>query len=222
VLFIWPWFFSPMFDSSEFNWLALLGNPSFSAFLGAFSAFLLVVLADWWREVKKKQQVIQLLQINRRLLLFKVIGVQDALDRIDGGVNIDAGVRFSVSDIKRLSESSLNRFGNEEKFCLDVLCHQMDGVDAYIGQVLKRAEEWMEAHRSGQTVAAINQLPKITKEDLTEVLANLHNLDALMGLYLDGKFSDLMNTKLPIRPIKEPILLSAKPFPKQDSLDRTL
>lgn len=79
-------------------------NPSVSAFIGAFSAFMLVLLIDWIRQFKKVGHIPKLVKMNKDIANDKIGVVSQRLNSLTKNKLLvpSSIMNFPTSEIKQI------------------------------------------------------------------------------------------------------------------------
>lgn len=172
-----------------------LYSPSFSAMLGAFSAYSLVALTDWRRKRGKKKILLKLVNANREILEAKLEAVKNVLGALEQKGELNAGPLqcFSTADIRKLQIEVLDLLSVEEKIALDTLCFHMDTIDAILESCVRKADklrdnEIDDDERKEKVLLSV-------RNDYLDIRENLVRLGDFMTYFLDGDYERILRDK---------------------------
>jgi len=177
------------FLKSAFN------NPSFSAMLGAFFAYSLVVLTDWRRNKRKKKILFKLIAVNKEILKEKKEAINNILHTLEKKHQLIGGPLqyFSIDDIKKLQIEVLDLLTIEEKITLDTLCFHMEEIDT----LAKNSAIKVEKLRNFE-IKDKDEIAKIVislKNDYLDIKENLNRLNDFMENFLKKDYKKIIEKK---------------------------
>ena len=177
-----------------------LDNASLGAFVGAFSAFFLVVLTDWRRRRRIKTLLRHLVSDNLDHARYKVEAVRTNIALIKEDNKITGGpfMQFQTQSIKDYQHQVLDLLNANEKQALDALIYWMEGINGILNEVASNAQRLKQliknnASNSEKGVAADEYI-----NSLEETETNLHHFIKLAGYYADGTPHKILEFKYPI------------------------
>jgi len=165
------------------------------ALVGAFAAYLLVVLTDWRRNRRKKKTLVRLIEINQRMAKSKedaVTATRNALTDSNKMVTSPI-IRFSVEDIKRIEADVLDMLGEEEKLTLTALCYLMQETDGVLNDAYARIQKIIELRLEGEEIDGSHPLRAQILIDYGDALANLKRFRIMADLFIDKKYAEILS-----------------------------
>jgi len=176
----------------------VLKNPSAAAFIGAFSAFLLVVLNDWRRR-RRKRNLLSYLVDNRTLAMRKLETVQTCLELLGENKSLDAPImRFLSGPLSKMHSEVMDMLSATQNQALAALLYWMEAIDDLLDQALKSA---IELRRFGE-VGATDQEKAVVLRRLDtqyrDAISNLAFFIEYAGYYVDQKPEKILEHKKPI------------------------
>lgn len=171
--------------------LSLLNSSVLAAFIGAFSAFMLVVLNDWRRERRTVSTIKNEIEMNREHAQGKLEALKmnrTALTEHNKVIPAPI-IHFSTNVIRGLATSVLHRFAADQRRALDALCYMMETTDSLLAEACKTAERF----RPGGLMDS--ERPTVTDELLAyydDGIINLGRLVEMCEFYLDNKYRTIL------------------------------
>ena len=179
--------------------LQFLNNASVAAFLGAFSALLLVVLNDWRRRRRSKTQLRYLVGDNLEHARVKLRSVQNHLGLLAENRVAPAPIMpFPVGAIQSKQLDVIDMLGSNENRALDALLYWMDAIDGLLEDFRLRATELQRAIETNGDHATQNFLLGQVKTNLADAKRNIEILIGLCELYVEGKYHQILELQHPI------------------------
>jgi len=175
--------------------MGFFNNASVAAFLGAFSAFFLVVLTDWRRNRRKKKLMQRQIEINKHLAEDKIATVEKNSSAITdhNQLLVVPIMRFPVEDIRRLETEVLDRLGSEEKLAIDAICYMMEAIDGLLETAFHIAKEIEILVSEEKHQEKRNQLIKKLITQYQDALVNLRCLVEMCGNYESSKHKEIIS-----------------------------
>jgi hypothetical protein len=175
--------------------LALFNNSAFAAFIGAFSAFMLVIINDWRRERRTICTIKNEIKMNGEHAKGKLdaLKMNRAALTDHNKVIPSSIIRFSSDVIRALSTSVLHRLSPDHRRALDALCYMMEATDNLLADAHKTAERF----RPGGGLSD-EERPIITEELLTyyeDGITNMNRLIKMCDLYEEGNYRTILTRK---------------------------
>lgn len=175
--------------------LALFNNSAFAAFIGAFSAFMLVIINDWRRERRTVSTIKNEIQMNGEHAKGKLeaLKMNRAALTEHNKVIPSPIIRFSANVIRALSTSVLHQFSPDHRRALDALCYMMEATDDLLAGAHKTAERF----RPGDGLSDAERLI-VTDELLAyydDGIINMSRLIEMCDLYEKGKYRTILTKK---------------------------
>jgi len=166
----------------------LLNNLSVAAFVGAFSAFFLVVLTDWRRRHRKKGL------IKRRIITLKEIGIakrETAYDFIKiiqkNQFNVAPVMKFPVDGLKSLQSDTLDVLSSTEINAIDTLIYWMESIDGLFERARSIAEELavMVKKNAPLDTRLSKKIEMLT--EYNDIIKNINAFENMSILYLKNE-----------------------------------
>ena len=178
----------------------ILENPSVAAFLGAFSAFLLVALTDWRRRRRIKQLLTFLVSDNLDLARRKTETVQTNIDlvRQDNKITCAEIMRFPTQSIKDYQFQILDMLSANQKQGLEALVYWMEAIDRLLESATKEAGEVVDLAKINGPDDVRASKAKSYLSTLEEAKKNLGYLIELSEYYVSGKPEKIIEFMHPI------------------------
>lgn len=173
------------------DWLVaaekLFNNQSVSAFLGAFAAFVLVVLNDRRRERRKVRNVRAEIEVNLSNAQAKLETVRRnrTFMREHNRVTPAPILRFNVQLIRQLAAEVLDRLTIDQRRALDALCYTMEATDNLLDEAFQHAKSISGAVDQAERIATAERL----LVDLADAIVNLKRLIEMCGNYIAARYS---------------------------------
>jgi hypothetical protein len=166
-----------------------LNNPSFAAFIGAVSAFTLVVINDLRRDRKKVRIIRNEIKIAEDHAINKLEAFRRNLIKLkeQDKINPSPILKFSPSIIRQLTIQVLDKFSQEERQSLDAICYSMESIDALIELSTKRVEDFENLKDED-----IPQLRNSLKTEYEDTIINLKRLIEMCNNYNNKKYRTIL------------------------------
>lgn len=177
-----------------------LNNSSIAAFVGAFSAFFLVVLTDWRRKKRYATLLKNLISDNRDHARFKIETVRGniAMLREDNEVTGAPIMQFPTKAIRDYQFQVLDTLGANHKQALDALIYWMEAIDELLSEARATAYRLKEAIDSK---AGNEKKARISQEYLSQMAdaeKNLDHLIKLLGYYVADEPHKIIEFQHPV------------------------
>lgn len=174
---------------------SLLNNSAFAAFIGAFSAFMLVILNDWRRERRTTRIIKNEIEMNGDHAKGKLETLKMNRSALTDHNKVIPSpiIRFSADVIRALSTSVLHRFSPEHRRALDALCYMMEATDDLLENAYKTAERF----RPGGGLTD-EERPIVTEELLAyydDGIINMSRLVEMCNFYKKGDYKTILTKK---------------------------
>ena len=165
----------------------LFANASVSAFLGAFSAFVLVIITDRRRLYRKRSVLRNVISDNGDHAKFKVDSVERNLGFVKSGKIIPAPImEFPVDTIRALQFEVIDILDANQNQAVSALIYWMTATDLQLARAVEKAEGVIALERRDPENPEKHHLYGEYKDLLEESLKNLNSLVALIGHYVSG------------------------------------
>lgn len=119
--------------------IEVINNPSIAAFVGAFSAFALVMLTDWNRRRIKISLIKRRIEINFELAIDKQKAIKNNIDNIVYLKKYMASpiMKFPIEDIRILQRETLDILSISKIHAIDALIYWMEAIDSQLDDAYK-------------------------------------------------------------------------------------
>lgn len=169
--------------------IELLENPSVSAFVGAFSAFMLVVLANRIRQGSDKNLLNCLISDTADLARKKIESVQLNLKDLDenGRVSKAGFMPFKTNHIEHILLKVLIRLSANEKQAADAIIYWSQAIDNQLDEL--SATAWQAILQFKETGKS-PEVEAILKEYREEASLSIRNMEIIIEYcesYVSGK-----------------------------------
>ena len=177
-------------------------NQSVGAFLGAFAAFLLVVMNDWRRERRKVKTIQAEFQVCLAHTAAKLETVRRArtLAREHNGVSPAPVMPFNTAIVRQLTAEAIDRLSLEQRRAIDGLCYRMEATDGVLHEIYQTALRLSGAMGQADRLTAAQRL----LIDLEDAIVNLKVLELMLTNYVASKFAEVVNTQYDRTRFEEP------------------
>ena len=120
----------------------ILSNSSVAAFIGAFSAFLLVMANDWRRNRKKFKLILNEIKLTFGHTKKKVETLKRNRSALQEKNKIIVApiLKFNASIIRQLSVEILDKFTIDQRQSIDAICYTMESIDSLLDTAFNTAE----------------------------------------------------------------------------------
>ena len=183
----------------EVLWWRFLNNASVAAFLGAFSALLLVVLNDWRRRRRSKNQIRYLVSDNLDHARVKLTSVQRNLEMLAENRFVPAPIMpFPIEALKNKQIEVIDLLDSNENRSLDALLYWMRAIDGLLEEYRSTANELRRAVELNTDNETRSRLGGRMKIDLQDAASNLEILISLCESYENGRYHEILEMVHPI------------------------
>jgi hypothetical protein len=172
-------------------------NASVAAFLGAASAFILVVINDWRRLKRRKTHILPAVLKRERLLARSHIDgtTQVRADAAVGKFFENLNLHLASDTIQRHAEELSNQLTERQQMGLHHVASAMKGADELNARAVEMVQRISETNRSVQRgeVRALQDLPKL-RVALDQLYGSelilLARAECLIDAYLGDKLNE--------------------------------
>jgi hypothetical protein len=180
--------------------LEFLNNGSIAAFVGAFSAFILIVLTDIRRRYRTKRLLRHLVSDNFDHARHKIESVRMniALVRERNKIIAAPVMRFPVSSIRIMQHEVLDLLNANEKQALDALLYWMEAIDDLIGEGTKSASNLKLAIKRNAPNEERTSIANDFLELMEEAEKNLELLVELCQSFISGRAHEIIEFSHPV------------------------
>jgi hypothetical protein len=169
--------------------IEFFNNASVSAFFGAFAAFLLVVVNDWWRERRKVKMLRAEIQLNRSIAIDKTETARKmrSLIRDHNEITSAPVLRFNTQFTRQLAAETLHHLTLDQRRSIEALCYTMEAIDDLIADTQEIAKRFCGPLEHEDRM----QLAQTAITNWGDVIANLKRFADMSQLHLTGKYLEL-------------------------------
>jgi len=184
--------------------LALLNNAAFASFIGAFSAFMLVILNDLRREHRVVSTIRNEVEMNGEHAKGKLEALKMNRSALTEHNKVIPSpiIHFSAGVIRALSTSVLHRFSPDHRRALDALCYMMEATDDLLADTHKTAERFRPGGGLSDT-----ERPTVSNELLAyydDGITNMSRLIEMCEFYKKGKYRTILTKKYNVEDYVQP------------------
>jgi hypothetical protein len=175
------------------QWLLdLLDNKSVAAFMGAFSAFLLVIVNDGRRERKKVQILKSEIELNQVVARNKLDTARGNRSLIRNSNRITAAptLKFNTELIRDLGAEVLGRLTSDQRRALEALCYRMEAIDGLFCEATEKAKKFEPP--SSLTNEQRHNIGRAILDTYEDIIVNLKILIENCGEYVNGHFTEIV------------------------------
>ena len=163
-------------------------NASVSAFIGAFAAFILVVITDRRRLYRKRKVLRNVISDNGDHTRFKLDSVQRNIEIANNGKIIAAPImKFQTEALHTLQLEVIDILDANQNQAITALIYWMTAIDTQLDRAAYKAEEIISLERRDPESAEKHLLYTEYKDILEETVKNLQSLIELVGYYVSGR-----------------------------------
>lgn len=179
-----------------------LNNQSVAAFMGAFAAFLLVMLNDWRRERRKVQNIKGEIAVNRSHARHKLDAVRNNrnLLRKHNQVIPAPIVRFNTTILRQLIAEVLDHFTPDQRRAVDALSYTMEATDDLLEEAYALTRQLGETLTQSDRILIPNRLLVL----YGDAIVNLKRLIEMCECYLEKRYSVILTKQYNRRDYEEP------------------
>ena len=173
------------------DWLKCVGevlnNQSFAAFIGAFAAFILVVMTDRRRERKKVRNIRGEIELNLALAHAKLETVRRNRNAMrEANKVIPAPIlKFNTVLIRQLSAEVLDRLSVDQRRAIEALCYTMKATDGILDDAYRLARQLGKPLGHAERITTAEQL----LVEFGDSIASLKRLVGMCGNYVAGRYA---------------------------------
>jgi hypothetical protein len=162
--------------------LDFLNNASVAAFVGAFSAFFLVVANDWRRNRQKMKLIRNEIRVNKGHAKDKLETIKRNRTLVTEHNQIISApiVKFNSPVIKQLATEILDRFSTDQRRALDAICYTLEATDSVLDSAFDKTQKINDHGRKD----LIDRL----LVDYNDAIVNLGRLIEMCENYERGEF----------------------------------
>ena len=176
-----------------------LDKPSVAAFVGAFSAFILVMATDWIRRRSRKRQLRFMVDANRDLARRKIETVKNCLDIHGQGAMTDAPIMpFTVQPIEKLQHDIVDLLDSNQYQAISGLLYWMRAIDELLDECRSTAVKVRDMSEQQAEKTSLMALWNRLEVRYQDALRNLDLFVQLSGYYVDGKSHLMLEHRKPM------------------------
>jgi len=163
-------------------------NPSVAAFIGAGSAFLLVIINDWRRRRQKKNAITYLVQDQLDTARSKLESIKSMIEIMNKNIFCASPIMpFEAAQLRLLQNEVIDLLNANENQGLNALLYWMNAVDLLLNRVQSKSETLEELSRTEAPDSEKLMLAKWILDDLNDSEKNMEHLIRLLGYYAKGE-----------------------------------
>ena len=162
--------------------LNFLDNASVAAFLGAFSAFFLIIANDCRRNRRKMKLTRNEISLNKdhaKDKLETIISNRGLVTEHNQIVSAPI-IKFNSAIIKQLATDILDRFSTDQRRAMDAICYTMDATDGLLDSAFDKTQK-INDHRRQDLIDRL-------VIDYSDAIVNLGRLIAMCDNYEKAEF----------------------------------
>ncbi len=177
-------------------------NQSVSAFLGAFAAFVLVVLNDRRRDRKKVRNLRAEVEMNLAHAKGKLETVRGnrALMREHNRVMPAPILKFNVALIRQLATEVLDRLSLNQRRAIEALCYTMEATDGLLEEAYASAKRLSGVLGQADRMATAERL----LVDFGDAIVNLKRLIEMCDHYVNERYKVIVTKQYDRLEYEEP------------------
>jgi hypothetical protein len=162
--------------------LNFLNNASVAAFLGAFSAFFLVIANDWRRNRRKMKLIRNEIRLNKDHAKNKLEIMKGNRSLVTEHNKIISApiIKFNSPIIRQLASEILDRFSTDQRRALDAVCYTMEATDGLLDSAFDKTQKINDHGRK--------ELIDRLVSDYNDAIVNLGRLIEMCENYEKGEF----------------------------------
>ena len=168
-----------------------LNNSSVGAFVGAFSAFCLVVTNDWRRNRKKVTLIKQEIEITHQQSQNKTKAVTHNLNLLKDHNKIVPApfLKFQLHTLNNLSMEVRDRLTVEQKSALGAITYTMEATDGILDAAYFTIKQIMDTEKDD--IKRIDFVNRLVGE-FEDAIVNLGRLSDMCLKYINGKYKEII------------------------------
>ena len=176
-----------------------LNNASVSAFIGAFVAFILVILTDARRR-RKLRQLRLLIADNREHALRKIETVKTNLEMLRENRFVPAPImRFPVESIRQLRPEVIDLIKSDENRSIDALFYWIEAIDGLLDEAHEQSRELVRIVEANGPNHERNRRGEKMLSLYSEAEKNLGYLAGMFESFASRKFETILRFRHEIR-----------------------
>ena len=187
------------------DWLQYIqgffNNQSVGAFVGAFSAFILVVLNDRRRDGRKVKNLCAEIEMSLAHAKGKLASVRSnrALMRENNRVIAAPILAFNTALIRQLTAEVLSRLTLTQRRAIDAICYSMEATDEILEEAYHMAKRFSVPLGQPERIAAADRL----LIDYGDAIVNLKRLMEMCENYIAEKYETIVSKQYDHRDYEE-------------------
>lgn len=163
-------------------------NSSVAAFLGAFSAFFLVALTDWWRKYKKKGLIKRQISILKETGISKKAIAQSNIDSLRSNkCSVSPVMKFPVDDLRTLRRETLDILSSTQVNAIDGLIFWMESIDGVFERALALEKELAQLVEDNAPNEARSAASEKIQIEYNQVITHLGHFENMANFYVNNE-----------------------------------
>jgi hypothetical protein len=167
-----------------------LNNQSVGAFLGAFAAFMLVVINDWRRDRRKVRNI-------RAEIVMNLLHAQAKLETVRRNRNalrqqnqvVPAPImKFNTTILRQLVAETLDRVTGDQRLAVDAICYHMEATDGLLQEILALVTQLDGTLAQSDRVLPLDRLVVL----YGDAIVNLKRIIEMCGNYRNKDYATIV------------------------------
>ena len=169
--------------------IEFLKNPSFAAFTGAFSAFILVILLDWYRRGSDKNTLRYLVSDTADLSRKKIEQIQlNIIDLNNNGRLSKAGfMPFKSNHLDTLTLKALTKLSANEKQAVDSITYWTIATDEQLDELATTAKSVIDQFIETGQGKKVDDIIDCYRAEASLAIKNMEIIVQYCESYISGK-----------------------------------
>lgn len=169
----------------------ILDNSSVAAFVGAFSAYCLVIANDWRRNRKKEKLIKREIEMIKQLTLNKVKVVKSNRSFLTNNNKLTVApiMKFPTRILNQLTVEVLDRLSTDQKAAIDALSYTMEATDGVLDSVYNIGLQIMNLKK--EDIKRTEYIERILT-DYEDAIVNLGRLAEMCQEYINCNYRQII------------------------------
>lgn len=162
-------------------------NQSVGAFVGAFAAFMLVVLNDWRRDRRRVRSIRNEMKMNLAHAKGKLQTLRSnrAAMREHNKVMPSPIIKFNTGYIRQIAAEVLDSFSPDQRRAIDAICYTMEATDGLLEEAYTLAKTFQTALGQAERIANAESL----LAEYGDGIVNLKRLIEMCENYVEERYA---------------------------------